>query len=151
MWQSGGHGNWIGVDSGYLLYYKPVEYIQEVLENGWNRAVSEDGRSFLALRSDSTGQASLPSQLDHWRQVAAHNATDFNSSQPYEYEIGSINWHRLDFAYQGDDGERLLGILLGSAVNGGKLFVWAEAPEEEYDELFLDVFRLMIASISPNS
>jgi hypothetical protein len=148
---SGAHGKWIKVDSGDLLYYKPVDYIQENLENSWNRAVSRDGRSFLALRSDPTGQASLLLQLDRWRQVAAFKVTDFKSSELYNYEIGGLNWHRLDFEYQGADGQSSAGFLMGSSGIGRQTFVWAEAPGEDYDSFFNDVFRLMISSIDRTS
>ncbi|GMQ77895.1 MAG: hypothetical protein BMS9Abin02_0386 [Anaerolineae bacterium] len=144
---TGAHGKWIKVNSSDLLYYRPVDYIQENLENGWNRAVSRDGMSFLALRSDSTGQESLLSQMDRWLQVAAYKATDFKSSELYNYEIGGLNWHRLDFEYQGAEGQNAAGFLMGSSDDGGGLFVWAEAPNEAYEAVFNDVFRLMISSI----
>lgn len=143
-------GEWRTAETDLFSLAVPSSYIYEELENGWHRMTSTDGRTFLALRSGNR-EASIDDLLLHWQMVAASEVAEFAASGIHDFEFVDESWKRLDFEFIGQDRTITNGFLQAQENGFGTILVWGEAPQEDFEDTYLNLFMPAIASISLNS
>ena len=141
-------GNWLKVKSDNLSFFSPSSYIHERLDNGWDRITSSDGRSFLAMRLESKQTEALEDRLVHWQQVAGQQAPEFAASEIQEVSFFDQDVKRVDFEYLGKNNVTTYGFVLAQDSDFGTLIVWAEAPEQDFDNFVADLLMPVVASLS---
>jgi hypothetical protein len=141
-------GDWLKVKSDNLSFSSPSSYIHERLDNGWDRITSSDGRSFLAMRIESKKTEALEDRLVHWQQVAEQQAPEFVASKIEEVSFFDQDGKRVDFEYLGKNDVTIYGIVLAQDSDFGNLIVWAEAPEQDFDNFVADLLMPVVASLS---
>ena len=141
-------GNWLKVETNNLSFYSPSTYLYEQLDSGWDRITSSDGRAFVALRLEGKQPSAVEDRLRHWQRVAEQRAPEFAASEIQEVAFLDLEGMRFDFEYLGKDNVTTYGFVLALESELGYLFVWGEAPEQDFDNLIVDLFMPVIASLS---
>ena len=141
-------GNWLKIETNNLSFYSPSTYLYEQLDSGWDRITSSGGRAFVALRLEGKQPEAVEDRLRHWQRVAEQQAPEFAGSEIQEVAFLGLEGMRFDFEYLGKDNVTTYGFVLALESELGNLFVWGEAPEQDFDNLIVDLFMPVIASLS---
>jgi hypothetical protein len=83
-------------------------------------------------------------ELESWMQVAAQGAENIVGNEAYEVEHAGRVWTREDFAYTDPLSLLIHGLLMITDLNGGRIAVWAEAPEHRFIALSDQVVTMML-------
>lgn len=143
-------GNWASVEASNFTVQLPSNFSYEELDSGWQLFSSDDGYSFVALRTDPASGDELKEVVQGWVDVAGDGVDSFAAGDAYRYSLGENAWARVDFTYTADDGTDLQGFIMATIVDDQEVVGWAEAPVDAFAGLENSVFLVSIADLSLN-
>jgi hypothetical protein len=129
--------------SGQVSFPVPSNWTQETSE-GWtlygpvgNEAV------FVALASAPTSGQANADLANDWAGQLQSSVSNLTVLASEPYYIGGLEWHVIVFTYDGD--VKMAGAFFTTTNVGGQDYIfWIEAPDADFDQLYSEVFSVII-------
>ena len=108
-----------------------------------------DTSVFAAIAVAATSGQTNEQLAQYWQGQLQNGVQDFQVSASEPFYIGGREWHVVVFTYQG--AVKTAGALFTTTNVGGQDYTfWIEAPDSGFDQLYSDVFSVIIGGFTFN-
>jgi len=134
---------------GLVSFPVPANWTPEETE-GWTlyRPVGND-TVFVGLGTASASGQTNEQLVQFWVEQLETSVSNFQVLASEPFYIANREWHVVVFAYDAD--VRIAGAFFTTTSVGGYDYVfWIEAPDADFDQLYADVFSVIIGGFTFN-
>ncbi|NDJ75514.1 MAG: hypothetical protein GYB65_04575, partial [Chloroflexi bacterium] len=107
----------------------------------------DDPAVFIGLGAATTAGRTRDELVTHWIDRLDENVVNLAILASEPYYVGSEEWHLVVFTYDAD--VTIGGAFFATTDVGGQDYVfWLEAPNTDFDQLYADVFSIVVDGFS---
>lgn len=133
---------------GLVSFPVPFTWSQEV-SGGWTLyGPPENKRVFVGLTWGAASGQSNEAMAQFWIDQLQTSVSGLEVQASEPFYIGNREWFVVVFTYQGD--EKIAGAFFVTSASGQDYTFWIEAPDAQFDQLYQEVFSVVVGGFTFN-
>jgi len=137
----------VSLVDGLVSFQVPAGWTSDAAEGWTTYGPVDDPNIFVGLAAEAASGQSKEELAQFWvSQLQAQPGFTLLAEQPYY--VGNQEWYLVVFTYDKD--VKIGGAFFVTSVGGNDYVFWLEAPDASFDQIYNDVFSVVIDGVTFN-